>query len=240
MSVKFIDEKWSWKNTTLYEFLQGGNYPQSDPKWKAFFEANMDDLKKISQEITEEAQGATIYPPIYQTFRAFLPLEKVRVVILGQDPYHNGSAIGLCFSVKPGNAINQSLRSIYKELEDEGFPVTRNGDLTHWEKQGCMLLNTALTVERSNAGAHVGIWYDFMEKVIQYIDQNTKGVAWLLMGKKALVFSPNITGKKFITSHPMPLSAGKSTKGSPAFFGSDVFKGINKYLVSKQKKPVEW
>lgn len=246
------DENWSWNEMTLWKFLSEGNFPRDGDdetkSWSNFFTENSADLHLISEGIYKEAcfdscKPCIVYPPINQVFRAFIPLSKIKVVVVGQDPYHNGSAVGLCFSVKPGNKINPSLRSIYTELENEGFEVVKNGDLTHWARQGCAMFNTALTVEKGNAGVHTHVWYTFMEKVIRYISTNTENVAWLLMGKHALELENVIDSSKhklFITSHPMPLSAYKSFRGNPAFMGSNVFLNINKYLAENRKKPIKW
>mgnify|MGYP001605072054 CR=1 FL=1 len=236
MDLKFIDEEWSWKNTTLFEFLKE-NYPRY---WKEFFIEHSKELYNISEKIEENK--TIIYPEINQVFRAFINIEKIKVVILGQDPYHNGSAVGLCFSVKIGNEINPSLRSIYKELENENFEVKANGDLSHWAKQGCMMLNTALTVEKGMPDdIHIGFWYDFIKDVIIYLG-NRKDIAWLLMGSKAEHFAQYIEKNNniFITSHPMPLSAYKSFRGHDAFIKSNVFTKINSFLKSKNKSPIFW
>uniref|UniRef100_A0A6C0ELU8 Uracil-DNA glycosylase-like domain-containing protein n=1 Tax=viral metagenome TaxID=1070528 RepID=A0A6C0ELU8_9ZZZZ len=239
--LEFIEnEKWSWKDMDLWAFLAEGNYPRS---WKSFFIEHSQDLYLISEQIKKEANGATIYPPINQVFRAFIPLEKIKVVILGQDPYHNGSAVGLCFSVKPGNDINPSLRSIYTELKKEGYTPKENGDLTHWNEQGCVMLNTALTVEKGCPEVHLAFWYEFIKEVIKYINLHCRNVAWLLMGAKALAFKPYVDSshhQTFITSHPMPLSAYKGFRGYDAFIGSNVFRNINSFLKDKEKKPIEW
>lgn len=243
VKIIILNEKWSWDNMTLWQFLQEGNYPRLCKEWNVFFNQHSSDLYKISQKIKEESQGATIYPPIHQVFRAFIPMEKIKVVILGQDPYHNGSAVGLCFSVKPGNHINPSLRTIYKELNNEGYTPEQNGDLTHWSEQGCMMINTALTVEKGCPEVHLGFWYDFIEQVIQHVSVQTKNVAWLLMGSKACEFEPIIRNnghKIFITSHPMPLSAYKSFRQYPAFIGSNVFRQINTFIEQNNNKPICW
>lgn len=254
--LEFKNEEWSWKNMSLWEYLNEGNYPRQSSGWQDFFISHSQDLYNISEEIKTEAQGAIIYPPIHKVFRAFIPMEDIKVVILGQDPYHNGSAVGLCFSVLPGNKINPSLRSIYKELENEGYEVKRNGDLTHWANQGCLMINTALTVEKSCPEVHLGIWYEFTEKVIREVATYCKNVAFLLMGSKALKFkdcinqTPTVVDSNraegcggheiFITSHPMPLSAYKGFRGNVAFMGSGVFREINTFLTKNGRKPIRW
>jgi len=240
--INFIEEKYCWKTLNLWDYLLEGNYPSS---WKDFFlrEDVQKDLQSISDQLEEESKRCIIYPEINKVFRAFIPLEDIKVVILGQDPYHNSSAVGFCFSVLPGNSINPSLRNIYKELKNEGYDIKEDGVLTHWADQGCLLLNTALTVEKSYADSHTGIWYEFSEKVIQYIAKNTRNVAWLLMGSKALEFKEHILGENHyivVSSHPSPFSAHRSFRNHPAFLGSKVFYKINKFLKKFNRKPIIW
>ena len=237
--IKFLDEKYDWKNLTLWDFLQQGNYPTF---WNDFFtrEDVQQEIQLISQAIDKEAKtGVTIYPPINQVFRAFysVPVDKIRLVMLGMDPYHNGSAVGLCFSVLSGNAINPSLRNIYKELKNNGFNPKENGDLTHLPKQGVFLLNTALTVEKGCPDSHTHLWYNFSEKVIKYVASQVPTALWLLMGSKALEFVEYLNKEHVMgTSHPMPLSAYRELRGYPAFIGSGVFQKINK----KIDIPISW
>lgn len=179
--TQFIDEEWSWKNMTLWQYVQERNLPQT---WSDFF--NREDIQKIlqriSDDISEESKSSVIYPPPNRVFRAFsLPLEKVRVILIGQDPYHDGNAVGLCFSIPPGAKTNPSLQNIYNELESEGYKPKRTGSLVHWAQQGCLMLNTALTVEKGSPESHLKFWYPFAEQLLQYVSDNTKNVAWLLM-----------------------------------------------------------
>ena len=199
-------------------------------------------MNNISKELEVEAKTSTIYPEINKVFRAFIPLDKIKVVILGQDPYHNGSAVGLCFSVLPGNKVNPSLKNIYTELKNEGYSPVENGILTHWAKNCCML-NTALTVRKGEADSHTHIWFDFSEKVIKYISDNTKNTVWLLMGSKALEFNPLIDEEKhtvFVTSHPSPFSAHRGFRYYPSFLGSNVFTQINDYLQAYHNMTIKW
>lgn len=229
----FLDDTYEWDNVSLAEYLSEGNVPSG---WKDFFnrEDIQNDLGIISEEI-DENRGDTIYPSIDKVFKAFYmtPLDKVKAVIIGMDPYHNGSAVGLCFSVKNGNPINPSLRSIYRELKEEGYNPIEDGDLTHWAKQGVLMLNMALTVLKGKAGSHTSIWYDFSEKVVKYIDEKRGDkVQWILMGSDAHQVKDLIrNGIKHCTSHPMPLAAGRSSNSGVAFWGSGVFKKV---------KGVEW
>ena len=121
----------------------------------------------------------------------------VKVVILGQDPYHNGSATGLCFDVKLGNALNPSLQNIYKELESEGFSPVKDGNLESWTRQGVLLLNTALTVREGEPESHLELWSDFSDKVIKKLSEKDF-VVWIILGKKAADWKTSITNKNHI------------------------------------------
>lgn len=236
-NITLLDDVYDWNKMTLLEFLQEGNIPNG---WDQFFERKdvYRELIKISNSISKSSKSEIIFPMIEHVFRAFIQLEDIKVVILGQDPFHNGSksyngsAMGLCFSVKDGNAINPSLRNIYKEIFSEGFSPNQDGNLFHWKEQGCFLLNASLTVEKGNPGSHSELWKDFSKLVIEYIVNNTTGVVWLLMGKHAQYYNRYISSKHvvFFTTHPSPFSCNKSTKDAPAFLGSGVFKAINDVL----------
>jgi uracil-DNA glycosylase len=242
MSVIFLDETYDWDTLTLWDYLCEGNVPSH---WKDFFhrEDVQKSLQNVSEGIMKKSKGCTIYPPINKVFRAFnTPLNKVKVVVLLQDPYFNpGSAVGICMSVPPNVPINPTLRNVYTELENEGYTPRRDGSLIHWADQGCLMLNTALSVEKGTAESHLHIWYDFSEKVLDYIGKNTRDVAWLLMGAKALAFEKYALEKNghnvFVTSHPSPLSAYKGFRGYPAFIGSGVFNKIDKFL---GKRKILW
>jgi len=235
MSLKFIDEEWSWENTSLWNYVCEGNLPK---KWQDFFDQK--DIQKILQEISEQISNQIVYPSPNRVFRAFnLPLDKIKVVIIGQDPYFDGNAVGVCFSIPPGRRINPSLQNIYTELESEGFSPQRTGSLLHWVEQGCLMLNTALTVEKNNAESHLAFWRPFAEKVLQYISLHTKNVAWILMGKHAASFqhcAQRNGHKAFITSHPSPFSARRPFQNYPAFIGSGIFQQVNDFL----DKQIKW
>lgn len=183
------------------------------------------ELKYISDEL--EKESGTIFPLPQQVFRTFYltRLEQLTGVIIGQDPYHNGSAVGLCFSVKPGNSINPSLRNIYKELEDEGFHPKRDGDLTNWARQGILLLNMALTVRKGDADSHSCLWDVFSELLIKFIDKKRcKKVHWLLFGSNAHAIEKHLSGSNIHkTTHPSPFAAATPSRTAPAFFGSKIF-----------------
>lgn len=238
MSINCVDDTYSWKNMSLWEYLTEGNIPSG---WEEFFLRSdvQQQLIYISNELDNSRNQFIIYPPIYQVFRAFYltPLDKITAIIIGQDPYHSGtteydgSAIGLCFSVKSGNTINPSLKNIYKELKSSGFEPNENGDLIHWAKQGVLMLNMGLTVEKGDADSHTSIWHKFSEMVVKYIDQKRKdSVHWLLFGSPSIKVGENNVryGKIHKASHPSGLSCYRASKLAPAFFGSKVFLNVPK------------
>lgn len=236
-NIQFIEDKYTWKNTTLYNYLEEGNYPS---EWKEFFhrEDIQRELKEISRKI-DSYKEQIIYPPINQVFRAFytLPPSKIKLVILGQDCYHNGSAVGLCFSVKPGNRINPSLTNMYTEMKNCGYNPKKNGDLTHLPPQGVFLINGALTVLKGKADSHTNIWKTFIQKVVQFVHEKSRDSLWLLMGARAIAFSRYLDEKNiFGTSHPSPFSAYKEYREYPSFIGSNVFQEINE----KINPPIQW
>ena len=220
MSILFLDKTHSWQEETLLEFLEENPLPKD---W-AFLTENIEKISNVIQEKTKK--GIKVYPSPNRVFRAFYatPLEKVRLVILGMDPYHDGNAVGLCFSVPPGGKINPSLRNIYKEIGTEG-----NGDLSHWAKQGCLMLNASLTVEKGLPGSHSEYWADFTKKLVLFLAER-KPLSWLLMGADALYYADTIKKYKhkiYVTSHPSPFSAYKPLRSWPAFIGSKIFAKIN-------------
>ena len=191
----------------------------------------------------ESLAGKDIYPALENRFHAFslTALEDVKVVILGQDPYHGeGQAQGLSFSVPNGMKLPPSLRNIYKELVDDlnlsEMPI--NGDLTKWANQGVLLINAVLSVEKSNAGSHAKKgWEEFSDNVIKYINQENKGVVFLLWGSYAMKKSSLIDAQKhhILTAvHPSPLSAYRG------FFGCKHFSKTNRLLIDQGNKPIQW
>ncbi len=191
---------------------------------------------------TEMALKSIIYPKGSLIFNAFdqTPFDKVQVVILGQDPYHNpGQAMGLSFSVPEGVKIPPSLVNIYKELnKDIGMPIPTTGDLTKWAKQGVLLLNAALTVRANEPASHSKIgWIDFTNDVIKIISEQKKEIVFLLWGnfaqqKQILI---DATKHKILkAAHPSPLSAHNG------FFGCKHFSSTNIYLVQHGKTPIDW
>lgn len=191
---------------------------------------------------TEKSQGKTIYPPGAYIFNAFntTPLPDVKVVILGQDPYHGpNQAHGLSFSVQPGVAPPPSLMNIFKELrEDIGAVTPGNGSLLKWAQQGVFLLNASLTVRAGEPMSHAKIgWADFTNSVIRTISEKRENIVFILWGKFAQEKQALIdTSKHFLIKsvHPSPLSAHNG------FFGSKPFSKTNEYLMSKGIDPIDW
>ncbi|HIF9133110.1 TPA: uracil-DNA glycosylase [Photobacterium damselae] len=188
-------------------------------------------------------QGKVVYPPEEDVFSAFTatPLDQVKVVILGQDPYHGpDQAHGLSFSVKPGVKTPPSLANMYKELatDIDGFTIPEHGYLQSWAEQGVLLLNTVLTVEQGNAHSHAKIgWESFTDKVIEHIDQECEGVIFLLWGAHAQKKGKKINTQKhhvLKSAHPSPLSAYRG------FFGCQHFSQTNTLLQAMNKTPITW
>ncbi len=214
----------SWKEALKDEFNQ------------PYFEQAVTHIK------TEKAQGKIIYPPGPGIFNAFntTPLDHIKVVILGQDPYHGpGQAHGLCFSVPNGVPPPPSLVNIFKEMHDDiGVPVPAQGNLTHWAQQGVFLLNASLTVRAGEPMSHSKIgWAPFTDQVIKKISDKKDHVVFLLWGKFAQEKRALINESKHLVlraAHPSPLSA------HAGFFGCRHFSKANDWLVSKGIDPVDW
>ena len=192
--------------------------------------------------VQQKGAGRVIYPPSSQWFSAFnsTPFDQVRVVILGQDPYHGpNQAHGLCFSVMPGVKVPPSLMNIYKELQDDlAVQPPSHGCLTSWAEQGVLLLNATLTVEQANAGAHQGKgWEPFTDAVIQALNSQHDHLVFILWGRKAQDKGASIDRDRHLiitSAHPSPLSAHNG------FFGSRPFSRCNDYLVAQGKPPIDW
>ncbi len=190
----------------------------------------------------EKEAGKTIYPAGSLIFNAFntTPIQDVKVVILGQDPYHNpGQAMGLSFSVPRDQRIPPSLRNIYKELNDSlGIPKADHGDLTKWAEQGVFLLNAMLTVERNKPGAHKKSgWQDFTDAAIRAISNQRENVVFMLWGAFARKKGELIDDSKHLileSPHPSPFSADKG------FFGNNHFKKANEYLKEHGLGAIDW
>ncbi len=197
---------------------------------------------KLREFLKSEYSSKSIFPDMYDIYNAFryTDYNDVKVVILGQDPYHGeGEAHGLAFSVKPGIAIPPSLRNIYKELRDSlGCYIPNNGYLEKWARQGVLLLNTALTVVKDNPNSHRGIgWELFTDKVIKLLNQREKPVIFLLWGSNAKSKSMLIDRNRHIvlmSVHPSPLSANRG------FFGCNHFGLVNEKLYELGETPIDW
>ncbi|MGX7107535.1 uracil-DNA glycosylase [Hutsoniella sourekii] len=196
----------------------------------------------LEQTIGLEYQTQTVFPPQDEVFRALnlMPFDQVRVVILGQDPYHGqGQANGMAFSVHPGIQIPPSLRNIYQELEsDLNIPAPNHGDLSDWAKQGVLLLNTVLTVRAHEANSHRGLgWEELTDLVIQRLNQREEPVIFVLWGRPARQKAKLINQDRHYViqaPHPSPLSAYRG------FFGSKPFSKINEKLAEWQQEPIDW
>lgn len=214
------------------------------PNWKELLGAEWDKpyFKELQSFLDQEYAEHTIYPPREEVGSAFrlTPYDAVKVVILGQDPYHGpGQAHGLSFSVKPGVKIPPSLRNMFKELEDDlGCPIPSHGYLEKWAKQGVLLLNTVLTVRAGEANSHKGMgWERFTDTVIQTLSEREKQIIFVLWGKPAQAKLKLIDRTKHYiiqSTHPSPLSAHRG------FLGSRPYSQINEQLVSMNEKPIDF
>lgn len=204
-------------------------------------EFNKDYFIRLTDFVREEYSTKKIFPPAKLIFNAFdhTPFDKVKVVILGQDPYHNdGQAHGLSFSVNDGVRIPPSLVNIFKEINDDlGIPVPRSGNLTRWADQGVLLLNATLTVEAHKAGSHQNKgWEQFTDAAISRLNENRENIVFLLWGAYAQKKAAFIDTSKHLVlkaPHPSPLARG-------GFAGSRHFSLTNEYLVSKGIEPINW
>jgi uracil-DNA glycosylase len=223
MDVSAIDIDASWKDALTDEFQA------------QYFTA-------LRQKVREAYRTTTVYPPPQQIFRAFdlCPLPKVRVVILGQDPYHGPQqADGLAFSVPTHTAIPPSLKNIYREIEDDlGRPAKTRGNLTDWATQGVLLLNTTLTVPKHNPGGHRGIgWEQFTDAIITAVNHQKRHCVFMLWGNPARRKAAHIDQNAHCVleaPHPSPLSAHRG------FFGCKHFTAANTYLEAHGTTPIEW
>jgi len=222
-----------------------------DGQWKAHFEKqfSLPYMEQLRATLKHElAAGQVVYPPKDQWFHAFecTPFDQVKVVIVGQDPYHGeGQAHGLSFSVPDGIKVPPSLKNIYKELNrDMGLPVPSSGNLEHWAKQGVLLLNAALTVRASDAGSHSKLgWLTFTNSCIQHINEHKQGVVFLAWGRFAHNVCAQVDTQKHCvikTSHPSPLGATKQGRDFSAFIGSGCFSQANDYLLEHGQAPIHW
>ncbi len=197
---------------------------------------------KLYKTIREEYGSRQIFPPADEIFTAFelTPLSEVKVVIIGQDPYHgDGQAHGLCFSVKPDIETPPSLINIYKELNtDLGCYIPNNGYLIKWAKQGVLMLNTVLTVRAHQANSHRGIgWEEFTDAAIRILNEQDRPIVYLLWGKPAQMKKSMLNNPKHLileAPHPSPLSAYRG------FFGCEHFSKTNEFLKENGLEPIDW
>lgn len=216
--------------------IQNDWLPAIGPEFKKAYYSN------LYQFIREEYNTKQIFPPADDIFNAFhlTPLSEVKVVIIGQDPYHNdGQAHGLCFSVKPDVEIPPSLVNIYQELHDDlGCYIPNNGYLVKWAKQGVLMLNTVLTVRAHMANSHRGKgWEEFTDAAIRILNEQDRPIVFILWGKPAQMKKSMLNNKKHLileAPHPSPLSAYRG------FFGSRPFSKTNDFLTANGCEPIDW
>jgi uracil-DNA glycosylase len=219
---------------------------QLQDEWKAalageFLAPYMHELRAFIE--SEKKAGKLIYPPGPELFNALntTPLSQVKVVILGQDPYHGeGQAHGLCFSVRRGVALPPSLQNIYKEIQaDVGIPPARHGDLSHWAGQGVLLLNSVLSVQAGLAASHQGRgWETFTDAIIRVLNEQRQGLVFLLWGAYAQRKGRFIDTRRHLVlkaAHPSPLAANRG-----GWFGCKHFSQTNAYLQKQGLSPIDW
>jgi len=216
-----------------------------EDSWKAALQAEFEQpyMKELGAFLrSEKAAGKIIYPPGPLIFNALnsTPVDQVRAVILGQDPYHGpGQAHGLCFSVQPGVAPPPSLQNIFKELKrDLNLDIPRHGYLQHWADQGVLMLNTSLTVEQGLAGSHAKMgWQRLTDRIIEVVSERCSSVVFMLWGAHAQSKARLIDPTKHLllkSVHPSPLSAHRG------FIGNGHFSRANQFLKQQGKEPIDW
>ncbi|TVT27028.1 uracil-DNA glycosylase [Salinicoccus cyprini] len=212
-------------------------------EWKEVFQSikEENDFTELESTLEEKYSNGKVFPPREQIYTAFelTSFENVRVVILGQDPYHGeGQSHGLAFSVNEGVKVPPSLRNMYKELEDDLGIVRTGGSLRDWAKEGVLLLNTVLTVDAHDANSHRGLgWEPFTDGIIRHVSDNLEHVVFILWGKPAQKKEKLIDTSKHCvikSTHPSPLSAYRG------FFGTKPFSRTNEYLEAHGRRPVDW
>lgn len=216
-----------------------------DESWKEILQAEFDKpyFKELVAFVKNEYKTHRVFPPAQLIFNAFdsCPFDKVKVVLLGQDPYHGvGQAHGLCFSVNENIALPPSLINIYKEISDDlGIPPLQSGNLIRWANQGVLLLNATLTVRANKPGSHQNKgWEQFTDAVIQAISDKKEGMVFLLWGNYAKQKGAKIDRTKHLvleSGHPSPMSANKGY-----WFGNKHFSKTNNYLTNKNLSPIDW
>lgn len=215
-----------------------------EPSWHKLLAGEFEKpyFNQLTAFVREQYMTHVVYPPAADIFRAFncCPADKLKVVIIGQDPYHNeGQANGLCFSVAPGTQFPPSLQNILKEVADDtGAPYPATGELDRWAQQGVLMLNAVLTVQAHSPASHAGKgWEEFTDAVVRAVAQQKRNVVYMLWGsyaqKKAAVVNPS-ENCVLTAPHPSPLSAFRG------FFGCKHFSKANEYLVSTGQEPIVW
>jgi uracil-DNA glycosylase len=215
-----------------------------EDSWKQILsnEWDKDYFIKLTEFVRNEYATGQVFPPGKEIFAAFdaTPFEDVKVVIIGQDPYHDvNQANGLCFSVRDGIPFPPSLLNIFKEIQDDlGTPIPQSGDLSRWAKQGVLLLNSTLTVRAHSAGSHQNKgWEQFTDEVILQLAQQKENLVFILWGSYAIKKGAFINRMKHLvltSPHPSPLSAYRG------FFGNKHFSQANNYLIKHGKTPITW
>lgn len=215
-----------------------------EKSWKESLASEWDKeyFKSLTDFVRSEYASGKVFPPASRIFAAFdaCPVENVKVVILGQDPYHgDGQANGLCFSVNPGVPVPRSLVNIFKEINaDTGAPIPADGDLSRWARQGVLLLNATLTVRAHQAGSHQGKgWELFTDEVVRMLATQRSGLVFILWGAYAARKGEFIDRTRHLvltSAHPSPLSASRG------FFGNHHFTLANDYLKRQGKAPIVW
>jgi len=216
-----------------------------EPSWKRQLQAEFDKpyFSQLTARVRQEYQSGTCYPPGRLIFNAFdlCPFDRVKVVIIGQDPYHEpGQAHGLSFSVMPGVLFPPSLQNIFREIEqDTGTPVPQSGDLTRWARQGVLLLNATLTVRAHQANSHALLgWREFTDAAIQALAREREHIVYMLWGSYARSKAYMIDRQRNLvleSVHPSPLSANRG-----GWFGQHQFSRCNEYLCQHGATPIEW
>ena len=215
-----------------------------EESWRTHLQGEFDKpyFATLTQFVRSEYATRQIFPPGRQIFNAFdlCPFDRVKVVIIGQDPYHDdGQANGLCFSVNPGTPFPPSLQNIFKEISDDlGRPMPTDGDLSRWARQGVLLLNATLTVRAHQAGSHQGKgWEQFTDAVIRELSTRREHLVFMLWGSYAKAKGAQIDTSRhciLTAAHPSPLSAYRG------FFGCHHFSLANAYLTSHGLTPIDW
>jgi uracil-DNA glycosylase len=220
-----------------------------DPTWQKVLQSEFDQpyFEELSSKVKQEYLTANVFPEPGNIFRAFdlVPFDKVKVLILGQDPYHTpGVADGLSFSTKPSNRVPPSLQNIYKEIlaefDIQNYPFLKNPDLTRWAEQGVLLINNTLTVRSGEPNSHSKYgWEKFTDRVIEIIAKESESVVFILWGnfargKKELILRNSDKHLILESPHPSPFSAHNG------FFGNGHFKACNEWLIKNDLAPVNW